>query len=206
MEKAKKNLEPRSGFITLSRKHIEDQFATIQPHGLLQRIFRQHTPQRLAFNFAAPVILILLVVLIINNLILTARLSIPGDALYSTKLMLEDIKLALTFNPVEKTDLYIHLSRERTTEFVDLVLEGDYEVLPAAAARMETEIIDSLHAINNLTSHDLAQKQPETLELRDTLTNEISILNILKSSSPPLAHPGIELAIQVAKSGLMVLR
>jgi hypothetical protein len=107
---------------------------------------------------------------------------------------------------VEKTDLYIQLSRERTLEFVDLVLEGDYEVLPSAAARLETEIISSLHSINDLTNRDLADKQPKTSEFRETLTNEIFMLNILKGSSPPLAYPGIELAIQVAQSGLLVLR
>ncbi len=131
MENTKKNLEPRPGIIASSRKYIEDQYVKVQTHGLLQRIFRQHTAQRWVFNFASPVILVLLLILIINNLILTARLSLPGDPLYTTKLLLEDIHLAFTFNPVEKTNLYIQLSRERTTEFVDLVLEGDYEMLPA---------------------------------------------------------------------------
>jgi hypothetical protein len=206
MVTARKNLEPRSGFISSTRKTMEDRFETVQPHGIWQHLFKQHTPLRWAFNVTAPVLLILLLALIINNLTLAARLSLPGDPLYTTKLFIEDIHLITTFSPVEKTDLYIQLSRERTLEFVDLVLEGDYEVLPSAAARLETEIISSLHSINDLTNRDLADKQPKTSELRETLTNEIFMLNILKGSSPPLAYPGIELAIQVAQSGLLVLR
>ena len=201
----KKNLEPRDSFILSSRKYIENQFTTIQPQGFWQRIFRLRSPKRWVFNIAAPVVLVLLFSLIINSLVLTARLSIPGDPLYSAKLLLEDIRVTLTFNPVDKADLYIQLSQERIIEFVDLVLEGDYEVLPAAAARLETEIIASLHSVNNLSNLDLAKKQPEIFELRDTLSNEIFMLNILKQTSPPSAYPGIELAIQVAKSGLMVL-
>jgi hypothetical protein len=203
---ARKNLEPRDNFISSSRMYIEDQFETVQPQGFWRRIFQRYTPQRWVFNFAAPVILVLLLALIINSLVLTARLSIPGDPFYTTKLIVEDIQLALTFNPVDRTNLYIQFSRERTTEFVELVLEGDYEVLPTAAARLETEIIASLHSINNLTNKDLAKKLPETSELRETLTNEIFMLDILKSSSPTSAHPAIELAIQDAQSGLMVLR
>ncbi len=206
LNKARISCATRPGFIIDSRKYLEAKIGSMEPISFWKRISMRYTPQRWAFNVTSSVILVVLLALIVNSLVLTSRLSIPGDPLYSTKLLLEDIQLAITFSPVEKTDLYIHLSRERTTEFVDLVLEGDYEVLPAAAARLETEIIDSLHSINNLSSQDVAQKQPLTSEFRETLSNEVSILNILKGSSPPSALPGIELAIQVAESGLMVLR
>ena len=206
LSKARISCAIRPGFIIDSRKYLETKIGAMEPISFWKRITMRYPPQRWVFNIAAPVILVFLLALIINSLVLTSRLSIPGDPLYSTKLLLEDIQLTLTFNPVEKTDLYIHLSRERTTEFVDLVLEGDYEVLPAAAARLETEIIDSLHSINNLSSHDLAQKQPTTSEFRETLSNEVFILNILKGTSPTSAQPGIDLAIQVAESGLMALR
>jgi hypothetical protein len=206
LQQAKLSCATRPGFIIDSRKYLETKIQSMPHNGFWQHLSRRYTTQRWVFNIAAPILLITLFVLIINSLVLTSRLSIPGDPLYTTKLLLEDIQLVFTFNPVEKTDLYIHLSRERTTEFVDLVLEGDYEVLPAAASRLETEIIDSLHSINNLSSQDVSQKQPTTSELRETLSNEIFILNTLKGSSPPSAHPWIELAIQVAESGIMALR
>ncbi len=41
---------------------------------------------------------------------------------------------------------------------------------------------------------------------RDTLSSEIFMLNVLKGSSPTSAHPGINLAIQVAQSGVLALR
>ena len=206
LQQVRLSVVTRPGFINDSRKYLETQIASMPPIGFWQRMFRRYTPQRWVFNIAAPVLLVLLIVFIMNSLYLTARLSIPGDPLYSTKLLMENIQLALTFNQVEKTDLYIQLSRERTTEFVELVLEGDYSILPSAAERLETEIIASLHSINDLTIHDLAEKQPKISEFRETLTNEISMLSILKGSSPPSAYPGIELAIHDAQSGLMALR
>ena len=203
---AKKNTEPRQGFVSSSRQYMEQQFETIGPHGFWQRVLSRYTPQRWVFNFAAPVIVVVLIVLVINSTILTARLSIPGDPFYSTKLLIEDIQVALTFNQLHKTDLYIEFSRERTTEFVELVLEGDYELLPTAANRLETEIIASLHSISDIPSQNQAVEQPMVMQLRETLTNEIFMLSLLKDTSPTTAYPGIELAIQDAQSGLMALR
>lgn len=203
---ARQNLNPRQGFITSSRKSIERQFVSIQPHGFLPRLFKRHTPQHWIFNLVTPLLLIFLLVFILNSLVLSAQLSIPGDSLYSTKLVLEDVRLALTLDRVNKTNLYIQLSRERTTELVELVLEGNYELLPPAAYRTETEMIASLHAIDNFPLGDQAVEQSMTSELKETLTNEIYMLELLKGSSPPAAHQGIELAIQSARSGLMALR
>jgi hypothetical protein len=199
-------LATRPGYIHDSRKYIEAKVEEIQPKGLLHKIFRQHTTQRWIFNIAAPVVIALLLALVINSAILTARLSIPGDPLYSTKLLLEDARLAFTFNPLDKSNLYMEYSRQRTSEFVELVLDGDYERLPAATNRMEAEIIASVRALNRISVADRAGQQPVTARLQHSLSNEIDILSILKQSSPPGATAEIEVAIQVAQAGMMALR
>jgi Domain of unknown function (DUF5667) len=204
--KARQDVEPRPGFIPSTRKYMEARFETLQPHGFWQRLFMRYSPQRWVFNLIAPIIVFLLLALVINSALLTAKLSIPGDPLYTTKLLTEDIQLALTFNQAHKTELYMQFSRDRTMEFVELVLEGNYERLPSAASRMETEIIASLRSLEDLTSYDPALEQPMIDDLRETLTNEIIMLNVLKGTSPPSALPGIELAIQDARSGLIALR
>jgi hypothetical protein len=205
LEDAREHLEPRDGFISSTRMYMEDQFKTIQPHGFLRRLFRQHTPQRWVFNVVAPVILVLLLVLVIHDLILTARLSIPGNSFYSTKLMIEDIQLALTFDKIGKTNQHIQLSRERAIEFVELVMEGDYEYLPAAATRLKTEIIVSTQSLNNVSKIDPAVEQLMIATFKDTLSNEIFMLNMLKRRSPYTALAGFELAIQAAQTGLVGL-
>ncbi len=204
--KARQNVEPRPGFIPATRKYVETRVDVLQPHGFWQRLFWRYSPQRWVFNIASPIIVLLLLALVINSAVLTARLSIPGDPFYSTKLLTENIQLALTFDQVDKTELYMQFSRERTTEFVELVLEGDYELLPPAATRLETEIIASLHALNNVSDNDPAVEMSVITNLRDTLSNEIFMLNVLKATSPSSARPGIDLAIQVAQSGVMALR
>jgi hypothetical protein len=203
---AKKELEPRQGFIASSQKNLEQQIETLPRPNYWQRLFNKFTPQRWVFNITAPIIVVIMLALVLNSLVLTARLSIPGDPFYSTKLVLEDIQLATTYNPVDKLDLYIEFSRERTTEFVELVLDGDYELLPAAANRMEIELIASLNAISNLSEQNPKTDLAVIRSFRNTLSNEVSMLNILKSTSPISAYPGIDLAIEVAKSGVIALR
>ncbi len=206
MGRARNHLEPSPDFIRSSRKSVELEIEEIMPRSFWQRLIRKHTPQRWAFNITAPALVAFLLVLIVNSLILTARLSIPGEPFYPAKLLFEDIRLAFTFSRTDKTELYIEYSRERTTEFVELVLAGNYQALPESANRLETEIIASLHSIHDLSIYDRMEEQPKTLELQETLSNEISMLYILQTTSPPSASHGIELAIQVAQSGLMALR
>ncbi len=205
LAEATKSLEPRPGFISSTRSHIEKRVTTMPRQNTWQGWLNRYSPPRWLFNLVSPMILVALVVLILNSLVLSARLSIPGDPLYSTKLALEEIQLAFTFNAEDKTDLYIQFSRERTTEFVNLVLEGDYNQLPSAAARMETDIIYTIHSVDAISSTEPGSEFAKVNQLRETLANEVIMLNILKNTSPPSAHTGIDLAIHVAQSGILAL-
>jgi hypothetical protein len=202
---AKKELEPRPGFIASSQKYLQRQIETLPRPNIWQRLFKKFTPQRWVFNIAAPIVVVLMLALVLNSLVLTARLSIPGDPFYSTKLFFEDVQLAFTFNPVDKTELYVKFSQERTTEIVQLVLEGDYEQIDPAANRFENELIASLHAMNNIPEYNPTAIDPTIERFRITLSNEIFMLNVLKETSPISARSGIDLAIQVAQAGVIAL-
>ncbi len=202
---ANQTLRPRPGFIASSRKYLEQRIAGLPRRTTWQRLTSHYSPQRWVFNLFAPVLLVAVLVLVINNLVLAARLSIPGEPFYSTKLFLEDIRLAFTLNPEDKTELYLQYSRERTSEFVDLVLEGDYDLLPTAAGRMESDIIAAIHSLDNMTANNSPVTRPMLTSVRDTLANEIMMLKVLEDTSPSSARPGIDKAIQVAQSGVFAL-
>jgi hypothetical protein len=206
LDNASDSCQPRPGFVTSSRRSLERQIAALPPVNAWQRLLRSYSPKRWIFNIASPILLIIILVLAINNLALTARLSIPGDPLYSTKLFIEDLQLVCTFNQKGKADLYIDFSRERTTEFIELVLEGDYAMLPSAADLIESELIATIHAVNNVPNSHSNLELPMVANLKDTLSNEVMLLQVLRETSPVTAHNGIDLAIQVAQSGVMALR
>ncbi len=206
LKNAKQSLQPRPGYITSSRKYMEQSIACLPHQSAWNRLVHRYSVRRWIFNVAAPVILVLLLALEVNSVVLSAKLAIPGDLFYPAKQVVEGLQLAFTFNTENRTDLYIQFSRERTTEFVELVLEGDYAQLPAAADRMETELIATLRSLDKISLQDPAGEITKMTNLRDTLSNEITMLEVLKETSPSSAHPGIDLAIQVAQSGIMALR
>ena len=206
LQQLKHGVEPRPGYVRSSRTHLENQIQSLRPTSKLERVLKRFSPQRWAFNIAAPIIVVLILSLMVNSTILFAHLSIPGEPMYQSKLVIEDLRLALTFDQVHKTNLHMQFSRERTTEFVELVLEGEYEQLPSAAERLETEIIASLRALNEIPEERAAEERAIVNNLSETLSNEMLLLNILKTSSPSPAHRGIELAINAAQSGLLALR
>jgi hypothetical protein len=201
----KQTMAPKSGYISSSRKWLETQVESMQPHTIWQRLLRIHTPKRWLVNLGTLTLLVITLAAMINDLILAAHLSIPGESLYSTKLVIEDIQLALTFSQTAKTDLHIKFSRERTTEFMELVLQGDNEYLPAAARRLESEITATLYSLEDTPIHEQSNDKSIMANLNETLTNEIFMLNMLKWASPPSALPGIELAIQATQSGIFAL-
>lgn len=203
---AGKYLSARPGFITSSRSYLVQRIQSIPPRSIWQRLIGRYSPQRWVFNLAASGLLIAVIVLMLNSLVLSARLSIPGDPLYSTKLSIEKIQVAFTLDPKDQTDLYLQFSRERTSEFVELVLDGDYAQLPAAADRTETDIIAALHSLNEVSVQQPASELPMVTNFRDTLSSEIYLLRLLKETSPSSAQPGIDLAIQVSQSAIMALR
>jgi hypothetical protein len=205
LKESEQSLDPRPGFITSARHYLEQRVALLTPRTALQRLFSRYSPQRWIFNLASPVILVLILALVVNNLVLTARLSIPGDPFYPVKLAIENIQLTFTFDRQEKTNLYLQFSCERTTEFVELVLDGEYDLLPVAASRMESELIASLRSLNALAASEPETELPMVAELRQNLFSEISLLDTLRSTSPTVAHPGIELALQVARTGVLSL-
>ncbi len=203
---AKQNLQPRTNFISATRAGIEHRVGEFPQPDFWQRILQRYSIKRWAFNVAAPILIIAMLVLIMNSVSLAARLSIPGDPLYTTKLVIEDARLLFTLDPAEKTALSVEFSRRRTTEFVELVLDGDYQDLPAAASRFGTDVNASLRSLDELKAQQPSRDQAISSELRETLVNEISMLEILKQTTPPAGQPGIQQAIEVAQTGLLALR
>ncbi len=157
-----RSFEPRHGFISSSRRYIEQQIALKQDKGFWTAIINRYLPWRLAFYVTTSALIIILLAMTINSLVLTSQLSIPGDPFYSTKLIIEDVQLAFTFSPEARANLHMQNSKERTSEFVELVLAGDYAALPDAASRMESEIAASIRSLADLEDQDQTATEART--------------------------------------------
>src|SRR4030066_416192 len=105
--------EFRPGYLETSRHRLITAIAH-QPISKWQQFWHRPTPQRFAVQSFSFVLLIFSFVMVLNSLFLAARLAIPGDFLYPTKLGFEAVQLALTLDPQSAAPLQIEFNQHRT--------------------------------------------------------------------------------------------
>ncbi len=171
-----------------------------------QRLWRPHSPQRVALQTLSLSLLVVSLALVMNTLILASRLALPSDWLYPAKLSIEHIQLALTIDPQEQARLQIELTQHRTTEIVQLVLENDYAHLPDTARRLEVQIDAALGDLEDAHDDDSIQAQALVESMKTMLENETFILTVLRDLQPTYASSGLDQAIAAANAGLNALQ
>jgi hypothetical protein len=214
LEARKKSLAPRPGYVRSSRQYVTDQIQKGNVDGILAGRISwisqlqdtwQMWQMKQVLQFASISLLILTIFAFSNVLSLAARLSIPGDSLYPVKLGIEQLQLAFTLSDAGDTELYLEFSKQRTTEIVDLILEGQYEYLPGTAANLEHQVNQAIISLEGVAEKDAMLAKTMETSLENTLDSQVLILAVLHGTSPPPARPGIELAMEVTTTGLSAL-
>ncbi len=204
-------LDPRPGFIKASRQYLVSQIReqpALAPGSALSlwgTRLRQLWHMKSALQFATFVLLIVTLVSLGNVVYLSSQLSLPGDPLYTVKRGFEQARLAFTFSKTGDARLYTQLSQRRTSEIVELFLEGRYEDIPAAAGRLERQIDYALRSIDSVAARNPLEAQALSASFEKTLTSEAFILGIILDTSPPQAIPGIRMALQITSQGLAAI-
>jgi len=101
---------------------------------------------RPAFNFFRPrwvtavVSISLALLLAFSGMVVTTGNSIPGDALYSVKLAMEQVMLTLSFSDEAKAETYIKLADRRIEEIIYLAEKGDSELINETTRRLDQSL------------------------------------------------------------------
>lgn len=87
---------------------------------------------------------------------LAAQTSQPDDALYTVKLMTEDLQLALASNPQTDLDLLLGWIAERVDEMANMEAQG--EPIPQQTAdRLQNQLQQALQLASELENHAMVQ-------------------------------------------------
>ena len=199
------DLAPRLGYVSSSRHNLVSLVNSTQPVNWWQRLWRPHSPQRLALQALTLSLLVVSLAFVFNTLRLASRLALPGDWLYPAKLSIERVTLAVTFDPTEKAALQIDLTQQRTTEIVQLVLEDNLEQLPDTARRLEAQIDQATSDLQRAEAEDPIQAKALQTAMTGMLENERFILTLLRDLAPGYASAGLDQAIAVTNAGLNAL-
>jgi hypothetical protein len=200
------SLEPRPAYLSKGKHTLVMLLNATQTSTWWQRLWRPHSPQRLALQTLSMSLLVVSLVLVMNTLILASRLALPGDWLYPAKLSIEHLQLALTIDPQEQARLQIELTQHRTTEIVQLVLEDDSARLPDTARRLEGQIDAALGDLADANDDDPIQAQALVESMKTMLENETFILSLLRDLQPAYATSGLDQAITAANAGINALK
>ncbi len=200
------NVAPRPGYVSSSRHNLVSLVKATRPVSWWQRLWRPHSPQRLALQALSLSLLVVSLAFVFNTLRLASRLALPGDWLYPAKLSIERVTLAMTFDPTEKATLQIELTQRRTTEIVQLVLEDDLEQLPGTSRRLEAQIDQAMSDLQRAEMADPDQAKALLAAMTGMLENERFILSLLRDIAPVYASAGLNQAIAVTTAGLNALQ
>jgi hypothetical protein len=210
LHRHKPALDARPGFLTASRDNLLDSLRTMQPiqkqPGGLRNILFRPAPRNSLLEVLSLLTLIVCVVFVANNIVLMSELSLPGEPFYPVKLSLEQSRLAFTFDQEEDAQMQIQMAQRRTAEIIELILDKNYQPVPAAADRLDRQLQASLAALDAIGTTDPAQSQELSLAYQETLSTESMILTILLDTYPPDASQYIELALFVTNNGLAELQ
>jgi len=101
---------------------------------------------RLTFSFFKPrwatavVSISLAFLLAFSGMVVAAGNSIPGDALYSVKLAMEQVMLAFAFSDEAKAEAYIKLADRRVEEIIYLASKGDSNQIKETTRRLDDNL------------------------------------------------------------------
>jgi hypothetical protein len=117
--------------------------------------------------------------------------SLPGDTLYSVKLVSEQIRVALTFSSSEKTELYLSLAENRIEEMAALADSNRTKDVGNAAEGFEKALGRALSEAGESAAFD----QPRLFETLSLATpHYLTVLDSVYDSVPKAAKTGVKAA------------
>jgi len=149
-------------------------------------------------TFSQPGIMVgtILTIIIVGGGLTTyvvGRQAKPGDSLYFTKEINDQVKLAMRFDREEQNKLKLAMAQERVTEMANLDKEADKEKAEAISKEFQAtlnEVKEGLTAINNtapvVTRKKEAVSTPDNNQVKtteDTTTNDATATTSLEDGA-----------------------
>jgi diguanylate cyclase (GGDEF)-like protein len=158
-----------------------------------------------SFSFAGTTLLIICALVSGSTGIIAAEQSLPGDALYPFKTMIENTQLAFTIDETDKVIFELELSRKRYEELSALAEMGRYDQVPAAALAFSDAIGRTAQSLAILRAHDPIPA--ESLAHRASLewTAASSFLLTLRGRVPLATEESISFALAAVQSQTAML-
>lgn len=158
--------------------------------------------RRFAAATALAVFLFILVLFFgqIGTVAAATRDALPGETLYPVKIVVEDVQLAFTLDPVQKAELHLAFAQSRVEEIEALDAAGKDEYISATSQSFIDQVNEADKLLTSAKKDNLPVAAAGKL-MEQTLGQSSEVLTSLLESVPVQARPGLERAINVSNSG-----
>ena len=128
-----------------------------------------------------------------------AQASIPGDALYSVKTLIEQSRLSLARDAGERASMKLIFAEERLKEISALIEEGRFFEIGSTVLAFEEDINAAIIELETLAEIDPAKASEIAAEIASALTKYAQELSRLLSGVPESVRAEILRAIDSAE-------
>jgi hypothetical protein len=201
LDKRKGALDPDPDFVATTRLRLVSKLRRATP---ARPSWRERVSQMWSMPTLAPVafVMILMVFMIFSGtIVMASESSIPGDGLYSTKLIMEDLALATSVDETNDAQLRIHFVQRRLVEVNKLLVERRYDKVDETVTAYTDQVNETIESINQVAQNDSVTAQKLALELESVLNQQAPILQSLQKTAPISIHPMISKAVNVSETG-----
>ena len=196
LQSRKEVFNPRPGFVKLSHRRLVNRFkgqgAEADTAETFSRIPAFFQERRIAVQYSALLTLtaVLLFVGYRSTDFLVQR-SIPGDPLYKTKRVQEELHVFMSTNHSQRTRLRIKFAHRRVIEMQELVMVGRDELLDETLENFEFQMAEAAEGIMIVAETDQNDALVLATLLTETLTGPVNSLVGVLDTKPEFASADI---------------
>jgi hypothetical protein len=204
--------DPRPGFVRASRSRlvaqIQEEMKAAPPPAVplsegtfwryWQNLFRS---KRLVFQLAVVLVLVVSFIIASSGVALASQSALPGEPFYSVKIALENAQIAISPSNSKDAQLRIAFAQRRLVEIQSLILEGRYEFVPQTVANFELQVDQAVKLMNVVANQNSERGRELALLLRQTLSEQSTVLQVLAGVVPQETKPEIERALKTSMLG-----
>ncbi len=140
----------------------------------------------------------MLVILGVTVTASAARSAIPGDALYSLKISMEETRLSLAQDAGDRAQMKLAFAEDRLNEIGALIAEGRYREVSSAIFSFEKNINEALLEVEIVASVDPARAAQIALDITAALSRYAHILSDMAAAAPDVVQQDVLRALDSA--------
>jgi hypothetical protein len=201
LQQGRAGVEPRPGFVTASRRRLVNRVqAEPQTRLSLWEWLRGPALSRAALaRLAAVALALALVVVPTSGVLAMVDGALPGDMLYTLKLVREQRQLRAAETPAAAAELYVAYTNRRALELQTLVVKGRYDQLQSAAQRYDDAFDQTVQLLEQVSKLDPVQAGALRAKLDSMLATQMVVLRYLARGVPPTAQPALAQVVPISQ-------